>query len=39
MLNTCGERSLDDLYKDVPEELVLKREYGSIRLSKSTPTE
>ncbi|MBR6432363.1 MAG: glycine dehydrogenase, partial [Muribaculaceae bacterium] len=28
MLNTCGERSLDDLYKDVPEELVLKREYA-----------
>ena len=28
MLNTCGERSLDDLYKDVPNELVLKREYA-----------
>ena len=27
MLNTCGEKSLDDLYKDIPEELVLKREY------------
>ena len=28
MLNTCGEKSLDDLYKDIPEELVLKREYA-----------
>lgn len=28
MLNTCGEKSLDDLYKDVPAELVLKREYA-----------
>jgi glycine dehydrogenase subunit 1 len=28
MLNTCGEKSLDDLYKDIPEELILKREYA-----------
>ena len=27
MLDKCGERSLDDLYKDVPSELVFKREY------------
>ena len=28
MLHTCGEQSIDDLYKDIPEELVLKKEYG-----------
>ena len=28
MLKTCGEKSLDDLYKDIPEDLVLKKEYG-----------
>ena len=28
MLNTCGERSLEDLYKDIPSELVFKREYN-----------
>ena len=27
MLKTCGEKSLDDLYKDIPEDLVLKKEY------------
>ncbi len=27
MLNTCGEKSLDDLYKDIPNGLILKREY------------
>ncbi|MBR1881675.1 MAG: aminomethyl-transferring glycine dehydrogenase subunit GcvPA [Muribaculaceae bacterium] len=27
MLDACGERTLDDLYKDVPEQLVLKRDY------------
>ena len=27
MLNTCGEQKLEDLYKDIPEELVFKREY------------
>lgn len=25
MLKTCGEKSLDDLYKDIPEDLVLKK--------------
>ena len=28
MLNTCGEQKLEDLYKDIPEELVFKREYA-----------
>lgn len=28
MLKTCGEKSLDDLYKDIPEDLVLKKEYA-----------
>ena len=28
MLNTCGMTSLDDLYKDIPEELQFKREYA-----------
>ncbi|MBQ0115352.1 MAG: aminomethyl-transferring glycine dehydrogenase subunit GcvPA [Bacteroidales bacterium] len=27
MLSTCGERSLEDLYKDIPNELVLHRDY------------
>lgn len=27
MLNTCGAKSLDDLYKDVPEELVMTEDY------------
>ena len=27
MLKTCGEKSLDDLYKDIPKDLVLKKEY------------
>lgn len=28
MLKTCGEHSIDDLYKDVPSELVFKRDYA-----------
>ena len=28
MLKTCGMNSLDDLYKDIPEELQFKREYA-----------
>ena len=27
MLNTCGEKSLSDLYRDIPQELTLKKEY------------
>lgn len=28
MLETCGEKSLDDLYKDIPEELQFKGDYA-----------
>ena len=28
MLHTCGVKSLDDLYSDIPEQLTLKREYN-----------
>ena len=27
MLNTCGAKSIDDLYSDVPDELVFKEDY------------
>ena len=27
MLDKCGMKSLDELYSDVPEELLLKRDY------------
>ncbi len=27
MLATCGEQKLEDLYRDIPEQLVFKRDY------------
>ena len=33
MLKTCGEKSLDDLYKDIPEDLVLKNRWSTVSLA------